>query len=115
MSIHMCRGADPESKGKIENTIKYIKGNSLSNRLYVDDSTLNWSCLEWLERTANARVHGTTKRIPAEVFQEEREHLRPLIASDLNLDSYICRTVRKDNTIIYDSNRYSVPLGTFNM
>ena len=25
----------------------------------------------------------------------------------------ICRTVRKDNTIIYDSNRYSVPLGTY--
>lgn len=114
MSIYMCRGADPESKGKIENTVKYIKGNFLSNRLYVDDSTLNWSCLEWLERTANARVHGTTKRVPAEVFQEEREHLRPLIASDLNLDPYICRTVRKDNTIIYDSNRYSVPLGTFN-
>ena len=26
----------------------------------------------------------------------------------------VCRTVRKDNTIIYDSNRYSVPLGTYN-
>jgi len=25
----------------------------------------------------------------------------------------VCRTVRKDNTIIYDSNRYSVPLGTY--
>ncbi len=25
----------------------------------------------------------------------------------------ICRTVRKDNTIIYDSNLYSVPLGTY--
>ena len=37
LSIRMCRGADPESKGKIENVVKYIKGNFLSHRLYVDN------------------------------------------------------------------------------
>lgn len=114
IAIYMCRGADPESKGKIENTVKYIKGNFLNNRLYVDDSILNRSCLDWLERTANAKVHGTTKRIPEEVFKEEREHLRPLAICDQLQRPVICRTVRKDNTIIYDSNRYSVPLGTYN-
>ena len=46
MSIYMCRGAAPERKGKIENTVKYIKGNFLSNRLYVDDGILNGSCLD---------------------------------------------------------------------
>ena len=108
----MCRGADPESNGKIENVVKYIKGNFLSHRLYVDDGILNGSCLKWLERTANAKVHGTTKLVPAEVFQEEREPLRPLPVCDQVKRPVICRTVRKDNTIIYDSNRYSVPLGT---
>jgi hypothetical protein len=29
-------------------------------------------------------------------------------------ETNICRTVRKDNTIIYDSNRYSVPFRTYN-
>jgi hypothetical protein len=114
MTIYMCRGADPESKGKIENTVKYIKGNFLSNRLFVDDDILNGSCLEWLSRTANAKVHGTTKRIPAEVFKEECEHLRPLTGCDETVRPVVCRTVRKDNTILYDSNRYSVPLGTYN-
>ena len=82
LSIRMCRGADPERKGKIENVVKYIKGNFLSHRLYTDDCILNGSCLEWLERTANAKVHGTTKLVPAEVFQEEREYLRPLPICD---------------------------------
>ena len=114
ISIYMCRGADPESKGKIENTIKYIKGNFLNHRIFIDDVTLNESCLKWLERTANAKVHGTTKRIPAEVFKLERESLRPL-TSDVELpDAKVSRTVRKDNTIIYDSNRYSVPFDTYN-
>lgn len=114
LSIYVCRGADPESKGKVESTVKYIKGNFLENRLYVDDCILSGSCIEWLERTANAKVHGTTKRILAEVFAEEREYLRPLIECAENKSVYICRTIRKDNTILYDSNRYSVPLGTYN-
>lgn len=114
VSIYLCRGADPESKGKIENTVKYIKGNFLSNRMYVDDDVLNASCLEWLDRTANAKEHGTTKLIPAEVFKEEREHLRPLVGIDETSRPLVCRTVRKDNTILFNSNRYSVPLGTYN-
>jgi len=114
LSIYLCRGADPESKGKIESTVKYVKGNFLENRLYVDDGILNGSCLDWLERTANTKIHGTTKRVPAEVFAEEREHLRPMVASPENHNATICRTVRKDNTMVYDSNRYSVPLGTYN-
>ncbi len=113
MAIRMCRGADPESKGKIENAVKYVKGNFLSHRLYVDDCILNGGCLDWLERTANAKVHGTTKLVPAEVFKEEREYLRPLPVCDQAKRPVVCRTVRKDNTIIYDSNRYSVPLGTY--
>ncbi|WP_371371065.1 IS21 family transposase [Sporomusa aerivorans] len=114
LSIYMCRGADPESKGKVESTVKYVKGNFLENRLYVDDDILNSSCLDWLERTANAKIHGTTKRVPAEVFAEEREYLRPLVDCAENNGAHLCRTVRKDNTVIYDSNRYSVPLGTYN-
>ena len=113
LAIRLCRGADPESKGKIENVVKYVKGNFLNHRLYTDDGILNGSCLDWLERTANAKVHGTTKLVPAEVFQEEREYLRPLPVCDQAKRPMICRTVRKDNTIIYDSNRYSVPLGTY--
>lgn len=114
MDIYLCRGADPESKGKIESTVKFIKGNFLNNRLYVDDDILNQSCVNWLERTGNAKMHGTTKKIPSQVFKEERELLRPLVSADQSAGSYILRTVRKDNTVIYDSNRYSVPLGTYN-
>lgn len=40
LNIYMCRGTDPESKGKVENTVKYVKGNFLENRLYVDDDIL---------------------------------------------------------------------------
>jgi|GEM_PF-1230382 len=113
MKIYLCRGADPESKGKIENTIKYVKGNFLANRLYVDDETINAACLKWLERTANARVHGTTKKIPAEVFLLEKDALRPFQQTILPAEMEDERIVRPDNTVVYASNRYSVPYGTY--
>ena len=112
-NVYMCRGADPESKGRIENAVKYVKGNFLSNRLYTDDDTLNAACLEWLKRTANAKVHGTTQKIPAVVFEEERRYLKPLPEPAPVSPERLRRTVRKDNTILYCSNRYSLPLGTF--
>jgi hypothetical protein len=37
-----------------------------------------------------------------------------LTGRDETVRPVVCRTVRKDNTILYDSNRYSVPLGTYN-
>ena len=51
LSIRMCRRADPESKGKIENVVKYIKGNFLSHRLYTDDGILKRSSRGWKSET----------------------------------------------------------------
>jgi transposase len=112
--VYLCRGSDPESKGKIENVVKFIKYNFIENRLFADVEILNSSFLDWLDRTGNAKVHGTTKKIPSKVFEEEREFLRPLLDITSNVETNIYRNVRKDNTIVYDSNRYSLPLGTYN-
>ena len=112
--VYLCRGSDPESKGKIENVVKFIKYNFIENRLFADAEILNSSFLDWLDRTGNVKVHGTTKKIPAKVFEEEREYLKPLLDIPSNSEANILRTARKDNTIVYDSNRYSLPLGTYN-
>ena len=70
--LFLCHGADPESKGKIEAVIKYAKNNFAKHRILDDIDSFNIACLEWLERTGNAEEHGTTKKIPAEVFTVEK-------------------------------------------
>ena len=113
-NVYMCRAADPESKGKIENVVRYVKHGFLENRLYpFDDNTLNDCGISWLERTANVKLHGTTHKVPTEVFKEEREKLKPMPDTVDCSAASIKRTVRKDNTIIYCSNRYSLPIGTY--
>ncbi|MGF9798599.1 DDE-type integrase/transposase/recombinase, partial [Brevibacillus agri] len=113
--IHMCRKGDPESKGKIENVVKYIKRNFARHRQFTNVDKLNEQCLAWLARTGNANMHHTTKKIPAEVYAFEKAYLRPVHKKIETLSkSSITRTVRKDNTIWYEGNRYTVPLGTYN-
>ncbi|UJL45801.1 IS21 family transposase [Virgibacillus sp. NKC19-16] len=118
LTIRMCRKADPQSKGKIENVIKYIKYNFAKNRIYYGLEAWNEAGWDWLERTGNYKIHHTTKKRPVEVFTLEKQHLRPISQrideyADNHYESSITRNVRKDNVIWYDSNRYSVPLGTF--
>jgi len=119
LNLHICRKADPESKGKIENVIKYIKQNFAKHRVYHGIHKWNEEALRWLKRTGNDKEHNTIKKRPVDVFSLERQHLRPISnpiedSFDINNISSITRSVRKDNTVWFKSNRYSVPLGTFN-
>lgn len=114
--IYLCRAADPESKGKVENVVKFIKGNFAKNRVFHQLDTWNEQCLAWLERKGNYQVHNTIKKRPVEVFALEKPHLRKvstLLSFESNHGSSITRTVHKDNIIKFQSNRYSVPLGTY--
>ena len=112
-STWFCRKADPESKGKVENVVKYVKRNFLYNRAYRDLETLNKEAQDWLSRTANALEHGTTKKIPAEEYQLEWSSLDPWHPLLPIQPRYPAHAVRQDNTICWKSNLYSVPLGTY--
>jgi len=111
-SVHLCRAHDPESKGKIEAVIKYIKNNFLSCREYPGISRLNSDGLAWLERTANEKQHETTKMVPNRVFLEESKHLKPVptLSEPAPPQTAI---VRPTNVVHYRRNRYAVPKGTY--
>jgi transposase len=64
--VHLCRGYDPQSKGKIERVVGYVKNNFLAYRTYFSLDQLNSEALTWLERVANAKIHETTTGVPAE-------------------------------------------------
>ena len=64
-----------ETKGKIENTTKYVRNNFWAGRSFEYLSDINVQCREWL-RKVNAQVHGTTHEIPLERLKDEK--LNPL-------------------------------------
>jgi len=110
---HFCRKSDPQSKGKIENVIKYIKYNFLRGRIYVNNQLLNGQAISWLERTANAKVHAATKLIPQTEWLNEKAHLTAINSLFVPETPYVSYKVRKDNTVLFKSNFYGLPLGTY--
>ena len=114
LAVRVCRKSDPESKGLVEASVKFVKRNFMENRLYTGLDIWNQTFEDWLVRTGNGNQHGTTKRKPAEVFAEEQHHLLPLYgAAPVETAKEMDRNVRADNTVLYKSNRYSVPYGTY--
>ena len=43
-----CRKSDPQTKGKVENVVKYVKHNFLKGRYYESIEDLNEKGLSWL-------------------------------------------------------------------
>lgn len=111
--LHFCRKSDPESKGKVENVVQYVKKNFLYNRLYSDLETLNTEALAWLGRTANYLAHNYTKKRPDSEFMIEKGHLNPYTPMTVENKENKMYHVRKDNTINFKSNFYTVPMGTY--
>ena len=112
-SLHFCRKADPQSKGKVENVIRYIKYNFLRGRKYLNTPLLNQQSGQWLSRTANAKIHAATKKIPGEEWEQEKAFLKPLEGIYHTEQSYQWYGVRKDNTIAYKGNFYCLIKGTY--
>lgn len=110
-----CRKSDPESKGKVENVVKYIKNNFLRGRLFFGEEELNKSALSWLLRTANGKEHHGIKKVPQKEWEIEQAYLLPIKTPLLRMEPEELPKykVRKDNTINYKSNFYTLPLGTY--
>lgn len=112
LGMYVCRKADPQSKGKVENTIKYGKHNFLAIRDFENLESAARALSKWLERRANGAISQATKCIPRELLKEEREHLLPLRNSIFRKDTLAGREPRLVNEHSYISvggNQYSVP------
>jgi len=111
--IYMCRKNDPETKGRSEAVVKFFKGNFAKNRSFVGIDIWNDDFEDWLDRTGNGKTHEITKKVPAEVFKQERLFLKPVPSTNKVYTDILTRNVHKNNTIFYCGNRYTVPFGTY--
>jgi len=73
----LCRYRRPQTKGKVESGIKYVKGNFWPGRRFTDLTDLNQQALAWCEQKSR-RVHGTTGERPCDRRSAEKARLQPL-------------------------------------
>ena len=106
-----CARHDPESKGLVEGSVRYVKHNALAGRA---DQLLRFEdylalAPYWRDQVANLRRHETTHERPIDRFEQERALLRPLPALPFDTDEVVAAIVSPHARIAFDGNRYSVP------
>jgi len=95
----VCRPYRPETMGKIESTVRFVKGNFWSGIEFDSLSELNRAALVWCGEV-NGRVHATTREIPLARFPHEG--LTPLNGQRAYDTSYVShRQVAKDCLFSY--------------
>lgn len=106
----LCQPYRARTKGKVESGVKYVKGNFLPGRDFIDMLDFQEQLGEWSATIADVRVHGTTHEPPIERFVREQAAListagQPSFLSEARLS----RLVASDYLVSVDTNRYSVP------
>ena len=105
--VRLCHPYRPETKGKIENTVKFARGNFWNGRIFSSLQDLNSQGVQWCNRV-NAQVHRTTGEIPFDRLP--MEHLNPIQGHPTYVPHVTdTRRVSRDCYVSYHSNRYSVP------
>ncbi len=103
-----CNVGRGNEKGRVENAIKFLRGNFWPGRTFRDLADLNAQAQAWRDGLANQREHRVTRKIPALLAAEERPHLLPL-HEPYDTDEVRSVVVRPSCRVPFDGNRYSVP------
>lgn len=105
-----CEARDPESKGAVENLVRYAKSDLVvpAEDFGGDLHVANTAARRWCGEV-NAQVHSEVQAVPADRLGEERRVLRALPSLRAQVGAGVGRKVDKTATIRIGSARYSVP------
>jgi transposase len=108
-AIAPCGVGKGNEKGRVENGVGYVKKNFLAGLDIPDFKMINPAAENWLSAISNVRIHGETKKRPADMFAEERGFLTPLSPNDYDIAAISRIRANPQFRVTYDANRYSVP------
>ena len=103
------RARQPEHNGKVESSVKYVKGNALKGREFSSLQDQNRYLQDWEERIADHRIHGTTRQQVALRFAAEKPTLQPLPAMVFPCFEEAQRLVHRDSYVEIAKAYYEVP------
>jgi transposase len=110
IQIMPCRVREPQEKGKTESGIKYVKNNFFKGRKFINSDDVDKQLHNWMVNICNARIHGTIRKVPAEVFNTEEKHqLIKLSEHEFRIPKIGERIVYNDCHVYFDYSYYSVP------
>jgi hypothetical protein len=106
-----CRVRDPDRKGKTESAVGHTQRTPLRGMRFETIEEAQAHLDRWDANWADKRIHGTTKRQVAAMFEEERPHLVPLPIESFRYYQHGERTVHLNGHIEVEGAYYAAPPG----
>ncbi len=105
-----ARPYHPKDKPAVESHVRFARERFFKGESFIDLENMKRRALHWCREIAGRRVHGTTRRIPLEVFEaEEKSALAPLRPERFVIPTWARCTVHPDHHIRFDYALYSAP------
>ena len=100
----------PQGKATVERQIPYVRENFFKGEEFIDCEHVQREAVKWCTDVAGMRIHGTTRKRPRIVFEEqEKEFLLPLQEERFDIPKWGSCTVHPDHHIRFGNALYSLP------
>jgi transposase len=104
----ICEAADPESKGILERSHRFLRSNFEPGRAFASPEHFQACLDDWFENRANTRLHRGIRAVPAERLIEERGRMRALPEQMPETDRRFVMRVPQQPYLRFDTNDYSL-------
>lgn len=108
--IDPARVRKPRDKARVENQVAYVRESWFQGEQFTSLDDARRSATTWCGDVAGSRVHGTTRRVPREQYEQvERAHMLPAPTKPFDVPLWTEAKVHVDHHVQVQRALYSVP------
>lgn len=106
----VARVRRPQDKPRVENQVAYVRERWFAGEQFEDLEHARAGAIVWCRELAGGRIHGTTRRVPREVYEaEEKAQMLPPPTAPFDVPAWTDAKVHPDHHIQVQRALYSVP------
>ena len=100
----------PQGKATVERQIPYVRENFFKGEEFIDCAQVQREAVKWCTDVAGMRIHGTTRKRPRIVFEEQEKDFLLLHQEErFDIPKWGSVTVHPDHHIRFSNALYSLP------
>lgn len=108
--VDPARVRSPQDKARVENQVPYVRESWFDGESFTGLADCRESARTWCREVAGTRLHGTTRRVPRDVFEaEERSAMKPAPTEPFDVPIWADCKVHLDHHVQVARALYSVP------
>jgi len=108
--VDPANSGHPTGKPIIERAVPYVRDNFFKGESFISLDDCRERAIDWCTSVAGKRIHGTTQKIPIEVFETlEKTTLKPYPGNRYDIPFWAVCKVHPDHHIRFKNSLYSVP------